>query len=410
MLKKFNAAVAILALPLLSQAHPQINDRDLGKKTVSPQFLKQLQTEGRQEGNSWIYPAQQMETGAPPEGLEPGAAPSLKGILAVTDHQGRIFPARWAKILLVGPNGPIAETQADGAANWSLTPAPQFSGTYYLRFELANRFWVLLSPDEKTFDWEMAQIKLPLKESLDLGTFRPDPQTANGHLGNLYLTYLEAIALFEKQNIDLEWWSQVKVIWPSDSDYYQSAGHRVHLTNAKAWDVNLHELGHSIVRAATRSNPAGGPHKIDECYTAALAWSEGFPTFFAAAVRFDAADADPKFEFLVPRRAPIKIENVPDDVCRGAANEWRVAAALWDLMDSHSDGLDQISISFNQLWSSLYKQKIAGLAGAWNLIQKNLSAEQRQAGAQALRQNTIDFPKPSQRRRRMVDWNLSRPH
>jgi hypothetical protein len=56
---------------------------------------------------------------------------------------------------------------------------------------------------------------------------------------------------------------------------------------------------------------------------------------------------------MVPRRAPIRVENVPDDVCRGDANEWRVAAALWDVHDTHADGGDTAAVDFVTMWTAM---------------------------------------------------------
>jgi hypothetical protein len=63
---------------------------------------------------------------------------------------------------------------------------------------------------------------------------------------------------------------------------------------------------------------------------------------------------------MVPRRKPIRIENVPADVCSGHTNEWRVGAAMWDLYDSHSDGSDEVAIAFSSIWGALVRTGTPG--------------------------------------------------
>ncbi|MBI4422887.1 MAG: hypothetical protein HY554_04135, partial [Elusimicrobia bacterium] len=156
----------------------------------------------------------------------------------------------------------------------------------------------------------------------------------------------------------------------------------------------LHELGHAVMHAAMRAAGAGGPHKIDDCYGPALAWSEGWATFFAAAVHLEPSDPDARFEFLVPRRAPIRLENVPEDVCRGQANEWRVAAALWDLYDSHPDGADASSLPLGRLWTAWEGQRMGSLADYLKRLAPKLSPSERAAADASLRQNTMDEAVP----------------
>ena len=75
-----------------------------------------------------------------------------------------------------------------------------------------------------------------------------------------------------------------------------------------------HEIGHAIYDQADIGVSGGGRHRIDECYTNALALSEGWATFFAGWLNLRLNDQDARFEFLVPRRAPIRLENIPSDL------------------------------------------------------------------------------------------------
>jgi hypothetical protein len=140
--------------------------------------------------------------------------------------------------------------------------------------------------------------------------------------------------------------SKIKIKFPSGGDYYNGT---VNVTKGYQWDVVGHEIGHAIYSRARIGRSAGGSHRIDECYSSALALSEGWASFFSAWVSVDLDDADAKFEYMVPRRAPLEIEHVPSDVCVGPKNEWRVYSFLWDLVDLNNDN-ENINIGFKELW------------------------------------------------------------
>ncbi|MBI4669742.1 MAG: hypothetical protein HY747_11290 [Elusimicrobia bacterium] len=366
------------------------DDADLASPVAVKEIEGRLAREGRLENNIRVFPAQQTASAAVarPAGEE---LKSISGLFELTNAKGELFAARFAKVFLVGSNGVLAESGVDAQGGWSVAPPANYTGTAVIRLSLDNNFWKFSSRSGESYQWEGLTAALPLETGLDAGTFRLNPESANGQAGYIHLSFLEALALFEKNEIGIDWWQRVGVVWPGSGDYYQPWSHSVNLTNAKAWDVNLHELGHSIVYAATNSRPGGGQHKIDECYNADLAWSEGFPTFFAAAAHLDPGDPDAKFEYLVPRRAPIRLENVPEDVCPGDTNEWRVAAALWDIADVHEDGADRLGIGFARLWNSLAAKDIVGLKGAWELIKAGLMPEETIIAEAVLKQNTIDY-------------------
>lgn len=145
------------------------------------------------------------------------------------------------------------------------------------------------------------------------------------------------------------WQRQIKIIFPADGDYY--SGDRVRVTKGYQWDVVGHELGHAIYDQARMGSFGGGPHRIDECYSEALALSEGWASFFAAWLKVKRDDVDAKFEYMVPRRAPLRFEHVPGDVCQGPRNEWRVTAFLWDLLDLNRDD-EEVEKTFAHLWQA----------------------------------------------------------
>lgn len=146
------------------------------------------------------------------------------------------------------------------------------------------------------------------------------------------------------------WTSRLDFVWPSGGDYYQWG--QVNVTRGDHWDVVGHELGHGIYDLADIGSFGGGQHRIDECYTSALALSEGWASYFSGWLGVALDDPDAKFEFLVPRRAPIRFEIVPEDVCNGPTNEWRVTSFLWDVIDLTDDG-EGSTEPFARVWRAL---------------------------------------------------------
>ena len=152
------------------------------------------------------------------------------------------------------------------------------------------------------------------------------------------------------------WRYPVSFVWPGNGDYYTSD--TVTLTRGDQWDVVGHELGHALYDQGHIGVFGGGPHKIDECYGDDLALSEGWATFYSGWLNVALDDPDAKLPYMTPRRAPIRLENIPDDVCRGPKNEWRVSSYLWDLIDTHVDG-ETASFGFADLWKTLSGTRVA---------------------------------------------------
>ena len=382
------ASPLALAAPLLAQS---VDDSDLGGRRLTTLELRSLEKEGRVEGGTNVYLL------FPEAGPRPGTAGAVSGLLELADRQGAFHPARLSKARLIGSGAGPEWSDADGSGRFSLPIPSSPSGTYRVRASLDNRFWAFRNPGGRSaaYEWESPPFTLSAGQGLELGALRPDPASENGKLGVLHLTYLEALDLPQRE-ADTDWWDRTLTVnWPGEADFFSPWGWSLTLTNAVAWDVVLHELGHAVMHGAMKASPAGGQHKIDECYNAALAWSEGWATFFAAAVRLSRDDSDAKFEFLVPRRAPIRIENVPDDVCKGESSEWRVASGLWDLLDTHPDGGDRLALPFQRIWTGLRGKSMGSMSSAWQLIAKDLGPLERRAGEDALIHNTLMPPRPA---------------
>lgn len=176
-----------------------------------------------------------------------------------------------------------------------------------------------------------------------------EEKTPAGELAGVWDIARTAELRMSKAGIIDMWSRQVKIIFPASGDYY--SGDRVRVTKGYQWDVVGHELGHAIYDQSRMGSFGGGSHRIDECYSEALALSEGWASFFSAWIKIDRSDVDAKFEYMVPRRAPLRIEHVPADVCQGPRNEWRVTAFLWDILDLNRDE-EEVEKTFAEMWKA----------------------------------------------------------
>jgi hypothetical protein len=207
------------------------------------------------------------------------------------------------------------------------------------------------------------QFKIPCLKSADIFF---NEKSFGGEVAGVWQIIDLGLEKLEK-TVGINFWKdKLTVKFPADGDYY--AWGTLNITKGYQWDVIGHEFGHAVYDKANLGGMAGGSHKIDECYNPTLALSEGWATFFSAWLNLDLNDSDAKFEYLVPRRAPIQIENIPSDVCRGISNEWRVAGFFWDLIDFHQDN-ETSEISFKLHWDALFNSNSKNM----NDVIKNLS-------------------------------------
>ncbi len=367
-----------LALAVGASASERIDDSEFSSPAISIQAAAALPVEGRIDGPSIVFRLSSVAVAA--KSAAPG---TIAGRLVLADRAGVLRPARLAKTRLIGQDAPAGWTTVGNDGSFILTGA-RAGFPYRIRVSLDNPRWNFANDSSKSYEWETAV----LSAGTDAGTLSPAAGTENAKVGVLHLTYLDALDFLARE-ATIGWWkNSLTVVWPGGSDYFSPGDWSLHLTNPLAWDVDLHELGHAVMDGAMVTKPAGGAHKIDECYTAELAWSEGWATFFAGAVRLSPDDEDARFEFLVPRRAPIRIENVPADVCREPRNEWRVSAGLWDLYDRHEDAGDRIALSFLQIWTGILSGKTGSIGDAWSLLAKTIP-QSRRAGEDALIANFL---------------------
>ena len=316
-------------------------------------------------------------------GAKSGPA-KVTGRFMVPSLAGGVIPGANATVKLLSGGREVASGLVGKDGSFALTAAA--GGPAELRFELSNRYWKI-----SRYSW--AGPSLPqLTGIVDAGTTQLESHTANAQAAYIHEIYNRALALFEREGVSLDWWNrQLDTVWPANGNYYSWG--TVNLSNAEWWDVNGHEIGHALHDLGINGKMGGGQHKIDECYTTSLAWSEGFASFFSAAISLERDDPDAKFEFMVPRRAPLRFENMPENVCAGPTNEWWTTAALWDLYDRHNERDDQVSLEFQQIWGALAKNNgqkpVGSMVDAYALIKDRVPAGQHPALQRLMAYNTM---------------------
>lgn len=309
---------------------------------------------------------------------------SVSGRLMYSDRQQQMRPLALATAGLYQGERKVATALTDSQGRWQVTlPA---AGRYQVRYTLENPRWKI-----NKYSWKGPEADV--SGALDFGETALQQGSLNGEAAWIHAVYLKALDLFAREQVPLDWWKhQIGTVWPGSGNYY--AGYSVNLTGAEQWDVNGHEIGHALYDQALNAGMQGGQHKIDECYSPTLALSEGFATFLSGAMHLAKDDPDAHFDqYLVPRRAPIRIENVPEDVCPGQRNEWRVASAFWEIYDSHEDGADHLALGLKTIFAALgqtNQPQVNTAIEAYHLLQQALPADQQPALKAAFAQNTME--------------------
>lgn len=144
----------------------------------------------------------------------------------------------------------------------------------------------------------------------------------------------------------------------SDGGYYEPGTNRITLRGddvaADEFDdsVILHEYGHLVADKLSVDKNPGLRHYYDQASNRALAWSEGWASFFSCAVRNDPFMVDSYFSQEMGFIADL--ENFSDiftfDYRRGDDVEICVAASLWDIFDSTNEYRDTLSDGPDNIW------------------------------------------------------------
>ena len=315
-----------------------INDRDLSVSLGLPRVLA---------------PGAELR----PDRVELAEAPQQLVVQVVREVNGGYQPVPGLVFIASGPSFGMmpATTDLNGEARWAsnCTDGARIQVSAYLK----DSSFLIASSSYGTRPYRLvAEVAC---EGLTRLVMKSDSDSGQA----LGIWQVAARAKLKLQaSVGLGFWKRpIIFVWPGDGDYY--SGGVVTISRGDHWDVVGHEMGHAIYDFGEIGASQGGQHKIDECYSAALALSEGWASFFSAFVSVDLRDPDAKFEFMVPRRAPIRLESIPADVCAGMENEWRVTGFFWDLLDQHSDG-ESVEQSFASLWQPLQGSMVPSAADA----------------------------------------------
>jgi hypothetical protein len=138
-------------------------------------------------------------------------------------------------------------------------------------------------------------------------------------------------------------------------------------------DVILHEFGHFMAYSFSKPSEIGGAHYLnDNTQDIRLAWSEGWATFFSAAIRnspvmVNTYAGDPgspnrglsyAFDIEPPYSAVLTGIGTPlEDYGTYTTSEIAVAAVLWDLLDGYGEGSDVSSEGLQRVWQIMSRFK-----------------------------------------------------
>ncbi len=138
-------------------------------------------------------------------------------------------------------------------------------------------------------------------------------------------------------------------------------------------DVIFHEFGHFMAYSFSKPAEVGGPHYLnDNSQDIRLAWSEGWATFFSAAIRqsplmVNTYAGDPgslnrefsyAFDLEKPYSAVLTNIGTPlEDYGTYTTSEVAVAAVLWDLWDGYGEAGDVSSEGLRRVWQIVSRFK-----------------------------------------------------
>lgn len=164
-----------------------------------------------------------------------------------------------------------------------------------------------------------------------------------------------------------------------DGSYYDPPTNMIHLDGLdfSSPDVLMHEFGHSLMESVYAEVPipgAGGPHSFTGHYNTALAWSEGWATWFSCSAQgndliYNSYDPDNLITFNCESNwdgngsANGNSDNLSNNPNWGYDTESAVLSFLLDLDDGSNDPTDLYdwtSLADNEIWDVTANHDPAG--------------------------------------------------
>jgi len=194
------------------------------------------------------------------------------------------------------------------------------------------------------------KVGVDLDVDLDVGAVVADKLTISGQQGNPFdifdaaVRVAEFIELHELRAIELP----LGAVYPSPSGSTGAGGPSyIFVAASEGYDdsVVLHEFGHTVDNRYDWTPSGGGAHGFGQSnQNPVLAFSEGFASYFAGAVKELAGDPDPGYYMdakgggstgsgSIALRMRYETRSPYTGTTGGEADEVAICAALWDLHD-----------------------------------------------------------------------------
>lgn len=240
---------------------------------------------------------------------------------------------------------------------------------------------------------------------INVGAWIPDPNWSGSRAWWIYQDLIDAWLYTRNQTpqgvpADSRQPDGVTVEWEPGSTvgtFYSNS--RIHLedVDANSGHTVLHEYGHAVMDNVYSSfpfNDCPSPHFIQRVGGKNCAWTEGWASFLAIAVKWDpvytwgcalpCTPASVNFEERYTPTFP-----VPWD--EGELVEGNVTASLWDFVDAYTDGFDKTNSAitpFWKIWDVVYNHDHNTFFEFWIHWRGNVNFINSLA---TLYQNTIDY-------------------
>lgn len=246
----------------------------------------------------------------------------------------------------------LATTSVKGDGIWTVS-VPYDSGTLRFVASPMNRYFHLRG-EGGDYAFVLADYT-SVPSSVNVGEQFLDSWTTLPNLGD---TYDRAMALWWRLLFDARVnplrGESIRIVFPNTRDDCGSGSgsgipwacskrdeFRIVLDagNAMIRDTVIHELGHQLEAKHWDDQGPGGSHTLTGCFSRKLVLSEGYATFLALWL-FNARDARRAMAYGIDHEAP------GAGTCASPldSNEVWIAAALWDLYDTHMDGFDGLYV------------------------------------------------------------------